>query len=772
MSRARGSLAAPLTVAAAAAGTTWVSTLSWRGLTESPSLFLGPLLVLAALVAGVGAVTRWWRWPGAAVVATQTVVSVLVASWMLVGTPLPVGAGWQLLVADFDAATASARTYVAPVPASVPSVAPLLVAGGLGCLLLVDLLACTLRRVTLAGLPLLAVHSVPLGVLDGGLSWWVFAASAAGFLLMLFLHEDEHLARWGRRLGPAAGTGGRSGSGRTNAGLIGGTATALAIAVPLAVPTLDLHVFDVGPGTGTGAEIDLENPMTDMRRDLKRGADVPLVRVRTDDPDPAYLRIAVLNRFSAERWTSGDRDIPADQEPDGPMPPLEGVGAGVPRVQHDYAVQVLDGFRSTWLPTQAPINAIEAPGEWRYDAGTMDFIAADDGLDTAGIGYRMTAVELERDPNAMLAAPSGTGDVGQEYVELPSDTPGLVRELATSVTGSATSRFEKAVALQNWFRRDGGFTYDLGVDLGSGGDDLVAFLSEGGRTGYCEQFASAMAVMARAVGIPARVAVGFLAPERVGDQAYEYSSHDLHSWPELFIPGAGWTPFEPTPADRASGVPEYTRNVVAGGPEVPLPSASAAPEDTPDRGADASTAPEPAPEEDPGAEAEAEPGFPWRVLLGVLAGAAVLVLALLSPRRVRRARRERRLGGPDGTVEDAWQELLDTAVDLAVPWPPDRTPRETTGVLREHGAPAAALDVLVGAVERDRYGRPGETAAAGLEVQDAARTCVSALMEAASPRVQRRARWWPRSVVGRGRRTTRRTSSVETTPSGVVDHVG
>ena len=66
--------------------------------------------------------------------------------------------------------------------------------------------------------------------------------------------------------------------------------------------------------------------------------------------------------------------------------------------------------------------------------------------------------------------------------------------------------------------RDGGFVYDTSVSPGNGTDDLVAFLSQGpgGRRGYCEQFASAMAVMARMLGIPARVPVGFLQPERVG----------------------------------------------------------------------------------------------------------------------------------------------------------------------------------------------------------------------------------------------------------------
>ena len=144
--------------------------------------------------------------------------------------------------------------------------------------------------------------------------------------------------------------------------------------------------------------------------------------------------------------------------------------------------------------------------------------------------------------------------------DLPNDLDPIVHELAVTVTAEEPTRFEKAVALQQWFREKGGFTYDDQVDLGNGTDDLVRFLTEGdgGRTGYCEQFAAAMAVMARDLGIPARVAVGFLVPEQVGTDEYVYSAHDLHAWPELFFSGSGWVRFEPTPPGRASGVPDYT----------------------------------------------------------------------------------------------------------------------------------------------------------------------------------------------------------------------
>ncbi|WP_182526343.1 transglutaminaseTgpA domain-containing protein [Nocardioides dongkuii] len=795
MSRARGSLSAALLLAAVAAATTWVSMLTWRGFALDSAGYLRPLLLLAVVVAGTGALARWWRLPGVVVVGLQLVLGTLVATWSLTGSPLPVGPGYADLVAAFRDAAQSANRYAPPVPARAAPIDPLLVAGGLACLVLVDLLACTIRRVPLAGLPLLAVFTVPVSMLETGIPWWVFALTAAGFLTLLFLHENEQVARWGRPLGEDALLTDpstfevRTGSARSSAGAIGGVATALAIVVPLAIPTLDIQLVDLGPGTGSDDEITLRNPMTDMRRDLKRDDDVPLLTVTTDDPDPRYLRISVLNRFSEEEWTSGDRDIPTDQRPDGPMPALEGVDDSVAREEHDYRVEITDAFDSTWLPTQAPVSEIDADGDWRYDEATMDFIAGDEDLDTAGLEYDMTAVELDRRPAAMLAAPSSIGAVAQEFVELPADLPPAVRQLASAVTENAPSRYEKAVVLQDWFREDGGFEYNLDVSLGNGGDDLLAFLTEGpdGREGYCEQFASAMAVMARSLGIPARVAVGFLTPDPVGPDTYEYSSFDLHSWPELFIPGAGWTPFEPTPPDRAASAPSYTDFEVGSGEDPGISTASAEPSNDAAPRPDASKVPTAEPTET-AAEQEGDQagGVPWPAVAGGVGGAALLVLLVAVPRLVRRSRGERRL---DGGPEEVWAELRDTATDLGVTWPDRRSPRETRERLvghlgtpspepaerpatGAHVAPGAvrALDRIVAALEQQRYAR---AAADPGSLRQEAETCVAALQAGATPRARRRAEWWPRSLFRRSAGTSRPTGGrTEAVHGGVVDHVG
>jgi hypothetical protein len=363
-----------------------------------------------------------------------------------------------------------------------------------------------------------------------------------------------------------------------------------------------------------------------------------------------------------------------------------------------------------------------------------------------------------------------------------------VRALAEGVTRDAPTNFQKAVALQTFFRETGGFRYDLNAaPEGNGVDDLESFLDENdGRVGYCEQFASAMAVMARMLDIPARVAVGFLSPEARGGGTYEYSTHDLHAWPELYFEGAGWVRFEPTPADRAPEPPDYTRETV------PVQNPSFDPTNpTPSAGESETIAPsgrliEPQPSSTEERDAVDQGGFPWFRTLGGVGGLLIAGAALVTPRLVRRSRREHRLeGGP----EQAWEELWATATDLRLPWPEGRSPRQTRLWLTgQFGAPGkidqvqrpqrgirvapeavAALDRIVAELELLRYSRRGSEQGGAL--RDDVLRCVEALQAGVVPRVRRRAAWWPRSVLRRPRVTAPGQVREQARFGGVVEHI-
>lgn len=735
----------------------WTTVLSWRGLTEGFPRVSIPLLFIGVVVAGLGAVARWSRLPVAAVVAGQLVLGALLVLGTTTGSPIPTPGNVDEFMASLRDALETSRSYAAPVEIGVPPVHPLLLIGGTLVVILMDVIACTLRRAPVAGLVLLAAYTLPVAVTGEAVSWWLFAVIAGLFLTLVFHQHSDHVTSWGRAAdGDKGSFSVRTGAIGNTAIALGATAIALAVVVPAAVPTMSMSVFD-GNGPGT-REVEVKDPMIDLRRDLRRGEDIPLLWVTTSGPRPTYFRLSVLSRFNGSSWTPGDREIPESQTATGPLPPLDGVGTSVPREEYKYDVRVGPDFASSWLPTTEQTTRIAAGTDWRYDVNTRDFIAAREDVTTAGRTYDFTGVELTYDPQSMNAAVSGAGSVAGIFTDIPPSLNNEIRRLAASVTADAPTRFQKAQVLQQWFREDGGFRYDRAQveSAGSGGADLMAFMND--KVGYCEQFAASMAIMARVIGIPSRVAVGFLAPERATNGAWEFSAHDLHAWPELYFPGSGWVRFEPTPQDRAGQVPDYTLTEFAPVPENPSPSASRSTELLPERGETAGA--------DAGSADDDSTSIPWVPVIAGLAGLALVALLLLTPRLIRGARRRRRLAGD---IEDLWVELRDVARDLGHAWPVGRSPRRAGDWLgrllampvsgsdrpdrprrgRDQAPEAAqALDRLVLALERSRYARDPETFTAERFREDAA-LVEQSLAAGVTPRDVRRAAWWPASVAGR-----------------------
>jgi transglutaminase-like putative cysteine protease len=782
-----------LPLAAVAATTTWLTMLSWRGFSVLWGSFLGPLMVVAVVVAVAGVVLRAAPVPRRVGMLLHGVVTAIVVWLLLGGSPFHPIASAHQIADDWSAAWTSAESYLPPIPTTVPGIAPLLIPCGAIALFVVDVLACWMRRVPLAGLPLLTVYCVPISVIGDGVSPVVFLLAAAGFLLMMYLHESAHITRWGRPLGgttPAADPGGfgvSTGASKASATTVGSVCLVLAVILPLFIPTLHLNGLGLfGPG-GDGDGVKVVNPIADMRRNLHRGKDVRLLTVKTDDPDPTYLRIAVLTQFNGVEWTSGNRAIVDGQTASGLLPYSEqGLALNVPTDPHNYTVSASDAFDSRWLPTMFPVSSITAAGDWHWDASTMDFISADDATNTSGLTWTMTAAKPRLSGFSMINSLTAPLSIQTPFTATPSTLPSFVSDLAAKVTEDAGSRFEQAVILQNWFREH--FRYSLKTRSGDGNEALLQFLAPGkdGRVGYCEQFAAAFAVMARTLSMPTRVAIGFLSPQKTGKDEYVYSAHDMHAWPEVYFRGSGWVRFEPTPSGRTGTAPSYTTEQVGkpgkgnqkenGGGQVPTESTSA-----PSRRVE-DTAPD--------ANATSSRDVPWAWI-----GSGLIVLALLGagglvPGALRRRRRSHRLA--EG-AEQAWAELRDTAVDLGVGWPASRSPHETGYLLaawfgpdpdgaplvrppRGRGlAPSAedALGRIVFTLERVRYARTAEDAPGALA--DDVRTCIASLEHGCTRATLRRARWLPRSLFGRTRRAAA-MAELEREPEavgagGLIDHV-
>jgi Transglutaminase-like superfamily/Domain of unknown function (DUF4129) len=278
--------------------------------------------------------------------------------------------------------------------------------------------------------------------------------------------------------------------------------------------------------------------------------------------------------------------------------------------------------------------------------------------------------------------------IQERYLELPSDFPDRFRDLAVQITAGANTPYEQALALQNWFRTT--FTYDVNVPPGHGETAIDAFISQ--RRGYCEQFAGTFAAFARSIGLPARVAVGFTPGDLGTDGRYHVRGRNAHAWPEVYLGGIGWLPFEPTPGRGEPGAESWTG--------VP-PDQEGGPAGTPDGTATTppttgTVAPPPGPQTETGDEellavpAIGGGGSPGsggvngastvsRVALILLALAVVGLLGLVVVAFARErswTRRWREAStGPDRVLV-TWQHLVDGLRRTGVAVPASDTPQE------------------------------------------------------------------------------------------------
>jgi transglutaminase-like putative cysteine protease len=618
----------------------------------------------------------------------------------------------------------------------------MLTACGLGVILAVDALAIAWRQAPLAALPLLAALSVPVSILRQGLALPVFVITA---LLFLRLVASEHLSTFG-----AWGRGSRRTPGATLSTFWQVAVAAVVVALigtPL-VPVSDLLKHGAGGGSGSGGaagfQLTTVNPFIRLRRDLVEKTHTPLLYAQTKAASTSYVRTTVLDQFTSDEWKPSPRNLPSKNSASGIFPSAPGLAAGIGGQTDTWKFSLDQGFATAWLPLPYPVLSVQVPGRgWRFDSRTLD-VAYVDGAAPTPLSYSVTAFTPDLSENALRTSLRAPSSIREPMTKLPGDFPDVIRTQAEKVTKGAKSDFDKAVALQTWFRTGGGFTYSLDQRAGSGMDLLAHFVTDD-RVGYCEQFASAMAAMGRALGIPSRVVVGFLDGQSLPDGRILYTSDERHAWPEMYFPGSGWVRFEPTPAQRAAYVPPYTQNRSA--TQTPTQAPTSAPSKLP-------TAKRDVLPKDLIAKDSSSFSIPWPLVAAVL----VLALLLVGPGALRRGQRRRRLGSRDPVhlAEGAWAELGATALDLGLDWPEHRSPREQAGRVTAQ-VPAgpeevAALQGLLTDVERGRYAPP--TSVATIDPDSRSRTVhtLDSWRHAMGASVEHpwRARLWPRSLWRRG----------------------
>lgn len=655
------------------------------------------------------------------------------------------------------------------IPAPLSDGIRLMMVGGVLVIgLAVDALAVTLRSAAPAGLPLLALYSVAAGLSDGGAGWLWFLLAAAGYLLLLLAEGRDRLSQWGRVFGGAPRTPGPDTSPGAVAPVrtgrrIGAVALGIALVVPLGLPSLDGGLLDgtgtgVGSGSGGGGTISAVNPLVSLRDSLNVDEDRQVMSYKTtsEDTQDLYLRIVSLDEFDGTAWKPSKRNI---EDVPGSFPTPPGLGDDVQRNEVETRISAADWYAQDWLPMPYPASQVGISGKWRYEPVGRTLVG-DHGQTTRGLDYSVKSLIVQPTAEQLADAPEPPGWLRREFTEVPDSLPPVVYDTARQVTAGSSNDYERAVKLQDWFSLEGGFVYDTEVQVGSGSQAIERFLRD--KEGFCVHFSFAMASMARTLGIPARVAVGFTPGSPQSDGTMSVGLRDAHAWPELYFEGVGWTRFEPTP--NRGTVPEYTRSTTPGTtlPEpgtseevAPRPS-SAAPSTSESCTAEEKRLQEPCGSESPEAAITApDDGPPWpQILLWVLGGLAVLAIPLL-PMMWRVRVRAVRLGTHGRTEADAaahtlaaWHEVTDTAWDFGIAPDESQTLRKAAAriVRIGHLDPATATSVhrIADAVEQVLYApRPRPTPG----LADDVRRMTDGLRATVSTATRLRALLAPRSAV-------------------------
>ncbi|MEU8518579.1 DUF3488 and transglutaminase-like domain-containing protein [Streptomyces sp. NBC_01216] len=706
-----------------------------------PAVWIFAAALLLAVQSGVGALTRRVPLARPLTIAAQGVVTLLALTVLFAREEaflgvLPGTAAFARFADLFQAGAADVGRYAIPAP-DTEGIRLILVCGVVVIGLLVDTLAVTFRAAAPAGLPLLALYSVAAGLSGGDASPLWFLAAASGYLLLLLAEGRDRLSAWGRVFGGASRTG-PPGSGASEGGQvlapvrtgrrIGAVATGIALVVPLALPGFTGGLFDgagTGPGAGgKGGTVSAVNPLVSIQDDLRQPEDREVLRYRTNSPDTGgmYLRLVALDEFDGTSWKSSVRPI---QDVPELLPWPNGLAQDVRTREVTSNFVASPAYEQKWLPMPYPASRVTIGGRWRYEpVGRM--LVGDADQTTKGAEYQVTSLDVRPTAEQLAAASPPSVDLREEYTRVPDSLPADVRTTAAAVTEGARNDYERAVKLQDWFAVDGGFRYDVEVESGTGVQAISRFLRQ--KEGFCVHFSFSMAAMARSLGIPARVAVGFMPGTTQSDGTMSVGIRDAHAWPELYFEGVGWTRFEPTPSRGST--PEYTRaqspTGTPTGPAQPEPGASAQPSAAPSA---AESCPprlrrlgECGQEQATGAASSGGDGMPPLTVALICLGAAAVLLLPLTPLWWRTRVRARRLGSTGRAAEDvvartlaAWREIEDTAWDHGIVPDESLTPRgRAARVVRRGGLEGEAADAVhraAGALEEVLYA-PGPRSAA------------------------------------------------------------
>lgn len=680
--------------------------------------------------------------------------------WSTTRAGIPTSTTWTTARADLSQAWTLYQRVVAPTPAE----AGFVVATALGVWLVAyvaDWAAFRLWVPFEATLPAgtLFLFTALLGTARG--QSWSVALFAAGVVSFLLLH------RLARQAGSVHWVAGRELPGwrslLTAGGLLGAVAVAAGVILGPSLPGADATpIVELGMGDPPST---VPSPFVDVAAILTDQSAAEMFRVRSTAP--AYWRLTSLDHYSDGLWTSSSTYADADGE----LPVAEEAVLATESVQQTFTITGMGGI---WLPAAFVPRSFDpvTDAAARFNEGSATLITDSDTVGVNGFVYEITSEA----PRVALADVEGAvgelpAEIVDRYLELPADFSPRVRALAQDITSGAATPFEAARRLQDHLRQ---LTYDPEVRLDLSDDAMESFLFDVQR-GFCQQFASSYAAMARAVGIPSRVAVGFTQGDSDPTQpdTYVVRGEHAHAWPEVYLAGAGWVSFEPTPGRGQPYTESYTgvapAQATTGDPTsaetlpptttIPIPSADGAGQ-RPVQG-DVDTVgggtTDPTPAERSGG------GLPDRIRVG-LTTALVVAAGLLTAYAagfplwlaVRRRWRRRAAVSPLERITLAWDEAADAARMVGYAEHRSRTPAERARLLAAVVPEAEDAAHRLGRLTEEAVYADGEADDLAAEVAEESSAELQVAIRAAAPLRARLSHWLDPRPHLRSRRLRRR----------------
>ncbi|MDN5910442.1 MAG: DUF3488 and transglutaminase-like domain-containing protein [Brevibacterium sp.] len=734
--------------------------------------WLPSVLISILLIVLVGAIFRSvpvLRATGAAVIAQCLVgliaVLVLCAPTTLILGFVPTGSSFTTVIDLLSSGVSDLYATTPPAPSTPGFTAMLTIAFTL-ITILIDGLVSDLRAPKVSGVLLLVLWMIPVFFAPIQVRWWHVVAILAAFLILM-LSPYLPAAKW---------------RGGLTATVAGAVAVAIGVGVPVLlppVPTLpDRAASDKGDLTVT-------NPFLDLRADLGDRDDSTLFNYTTTESEGQPIRLTSINSFDGQSWAPTSFPLDPFAIANEGLPWPQGLPRGKSYSEERIDVTIADDYDQQYLPTPyAPSQPTGLDRRWIYDEKSLTVVG--NGEKSGGQDYTMEYLSIKPDVSDLQSATPVDADDFETELEVPASLPASVKETAETVTADADNQWEAAVLLQAYFR-SGDFEYSLDAPEKASGDAISDFLVD--KKGYCVQFSSAMTIMARTMGIPARIGVGFGAGTE-GEEGFEVSMQDSHAWPELYFEGAGWVRFEPTPGGPAGAPPKWT---VASGStsedsEGDSEETSSPPEEPTDGAQESEAAESERPSESETAAAGEQTGANMGTYLWT--GLIVLVILLLAaiPALWRLVLRHRRTRDPE-QLEKVWTEVRALSTDYGQSLDPSRTlrfnelvlanrapggndePADSSGepdspssgqrrdssdgftALRSPAPPSGArgsgddtaLSAFIDALETHRYGASGKSISSA-EVSALIDEVRTDLADNASPGNRFTARIWPASI--------------------------